>query len=297
MSKTVVLLILDGWGIGERGVTNPIYKAHPPTMEYIESHYPGGPLTAQGSAVGGAWREPPVSETSYVILGAGRTAEGDAPLQNTVGDVLAAHTISQMYIAETKRYTHLTHFLNGYKDEPRHNEFRILVPAPEIAHPDRRPGSMTQEIAARVMQALEESIGFICASIAAPDIVAHTGNFNAALETVLVVDAALGAIMKSARAKNATLIITASHGNLEQMRDPKTGAPETAHNINRVPFYVIDAAHETTRGSALTQSTLPLGTLADVAPTILELFGINPPQEMTGRSLLKILWNSSPAAF
>lgn len=488
MSKTVVALILDGWGIGQNNTANPIHAARPQTLESIKSHYPAGALDASGIAVGLPWGEPGNSKVGHLTIGAGRIveqhfsrimnaikngafvtnkiltrvirhaaknktalhlvglisegneyasrehldaliklgkAEGcqtirlhlftdgedspprstrtlllkipfdntvqlasltgrwyamnhekniertqavcavltgrgavtndyrayietsyeknindpflaptriavphqsiqendaviffnfrgrgiheirtalpqttmiatmaeafpDEPIMNTVGDVLAAHNKYQLRIAETERYQHITYFLNGMKDAPQKNEYRILIPARRTAKPDDHPEMMTREIGNRVIQAIEENIDCVLATIGAPDIIAHTGNFNAGIAAIRAVDEAIKAIVQTALLKKASVIITGSHGNIEQMRDAKTGMPETKHNRNPVPFYLIDANLERIKDARQIAESeeKTIGILADVAPTILHLMSIEQPHDMSGKSLI-----------
>jgi len=291
MSKTIVVLILDGWGIGQNNTTNPIYMAQLKTIEYIKSHYPCGALEASGIAVGLPWGEPGNSKVGHLTIGAGRTITSDEVPANTLSDVLASHGKFQIRIAETERYRHITYFFSGRKNEPNKNEYRILVPSQNRAHPDTHPALMTEEIGKRVIQAIEEGIDCVFSTIAAPDVIAHTGNFNAGIAACRAVDETIGAIVQTARAKNAAIIIVGDHGNIEQMRDQKTGVPETKHNLNPVPFYLIDPARERKKDARqiVESEGQTVGVLADVAPTVLELMGIAQPKDMTGKSLLNKL--------
>lgn len=488
MSKTVVVLILDGWGIGQNNTTNPIHAARPHTLEHIKSHYPLGALEASGVAVGLPWGEPGNSKVGHLTIGAGRIVEQhfsriinaikngdfvknkiltsvirhaaknktalhlvgllsegngyasrehlealialgkvegcqtirlhlftdgedspprsartlllkipfddtvqlaslagrwyavdhkgntertqavcdalmgrgqvtnnyqayietnygknindpflaptriavhhqsiqendaviffnfredgmgeiraalpqttisktmahafpDEPIMNTLGDVLAAQGKYQLRIAETERYQHITYFLNGMKNAPQKNEYRILIPARTTAKPDDHPEMMTREIGNRVIQAIEEDIDCVLATIGAPDIIAHTGNFNAGVAAIRAVDETINAIVQTALMKNVSVIITGDYGNIEQMRDPKTGAPETKHNLNPVPFYLVDSAFERIKNARQIAAgeEQTIGILADVAPTVLHLMNIPQPDDMSGTSLI-----------
>lgn len=208
-------------------------------------------------------------------------------ITNTLGETLSANGKFQLRIAETEKYAHITYFFNGLKNAPLKNEYRVIIPSRSDARPDDHPEMMTGEIASRVMQTIDEGIDFVLANIASPDAIAHTGNFNAAVAAAEVVDAAIGAIAAAARARNAVVVITADHGNIEQMRNPVTGETETKHNTNPVPFHLVANEFKTAKKTpfaGLNEGTV--GVLADVAPTILDLFGIPPPAEMTGKTLL-----------
>lgn len=207
-------------------------------------------------------------------------------IRGTLGEAVAQAGLTQMRIAETEKYAHVTYFFNGLKSDPLPNEYRVLVPSENIARHDERPEMMTREIANRAMQAIEEGIGFVLVNFAAPDMIAHTGNFAAAKEAARAADREAGNIAKAALARGAVLVITADHGNIEQMRDPLTGAPETRHNPNPVPICIVGEGFEAAEGMTRNEQGGVEGVLADVAPTVLDILGIAKPPEMTGGSLL-----------
>jgi 2,3-bisphosphoglycerate-independent phosphoglycerate mutase len=177
--------------------------------------------------------------------------------------------------------------MNGFRDEPFPNEYRVFIPSLEIPHPEERPEMMAHTITDRALEALsEDSFDFIAMNYANPDIIAHTGNYDATLQAVRVVDAELGRLLAAVRAGDHTLIITSDHGNAESVQGLRSGERETRHNTNPVPFYLAGNAFaraETPRAGRLQT----IGLLADVAPTILELMGIPKPDAMTGESLLR----------
>lgn len=216
-------------------------------------------------------------------------------IEHPLGKVIADAGKNQLRIAETEKYAHVTYFFNGLKDEPLAKEYRILILSKGIAHHDEHPEMMAGEISARVIQAIEErSMDFILVNYANADVIAHTGNYDAAVAAVKVIDQEMEKLLKTVLSNdNTTLVITADHGNIEQMIDPHTGLPETKHNISPVPIYIIAKNLERptakTSEQILQSETEPVGLLSDVAPTILELMGIAKPTEMTGESLLKKL--------
>ncbi|MEK7115117.1 MAG: 2,3-bisphosphoglycerate-independent phosphoglycerate mutase [Patescibacteria group bacterium] len=216
-------------------------------------------------------------------------------IDNSLGKVVADAGKNQLRIAETEKYAHVTYFFNGLKDEPLPKEYRILIPSKGIAHQDEHPEMMASEISNRVIQTIEErSIDFILVNYANADVIAHTGNYDAAMAAVKIIDQELEKLLKTVLgADNTTLVITADHGNVEQMIDPRTGLPETKHNISPVPIYIIAKNLERpavkTNEQIIQSETEPIGLLSDVAPTILELMGIAKPAEMTGESLLRKL--------
>ncbi|MEK7188954.1 MAG: 2,3-bisphosphoglycerate-independent phosphoglycerate mutase [Patescibacteria group bacterium] len=187
----------------------------------------------------------------------------------------------QIYIAETEKYAHITYFFNGGYADPVGGEKRIQIPSPSVDRYDKAPAMATAQIAEAVVAALSEGYDFIAANIAATDMVAHTGNFAAAQEALRATDAAIGAILAVAAEKRGILMVTADHGNIEEMSDLSGGHIDTEHSKNQVWFVV--TGHEATRGPLRDH-----GVLADVAPTILALFGIKKPEEMTGKSLFEL---------
>ena len=224
--------------------------------------------------------------TKYETASQAHVAFPPKDVVNTLGDIIAASGKSQMRIAETEKYAHITYFFNGLRNDPLPGEYRVLVPSESVARHDERPEMMTAEIANRALAAIEEGIDFILVNFAAPDMIAHTGNFEAAMRAVRAADRETANIAKAALARGAVLIVTADHGNVEQMRDPQTGMPETRHNPNPVPVCLVGSefgkvarpAHETEGEIA--------GVLADIAPTVLALMGLAKPAEMTGENLI-----------
>jgi 2,3-bisphosphoglycerate-independent phosphoglycerate mutase len=203
------------------------------------------------------------------------------PLRNIVADVLAAAGVKNLRIAETEKYAHVTYFFNGGVEKPWPGEDRILVPSAKVATYDLKPEMSAPEITDRLLEQLaEEKHRVVIGNFANPDMVGHTGVLPAAIKAVEVVDECLGRIVDAVLARRGAVLVTADHGNCEQMRDPATGQPHTAHTLNPVPFFLI---HEGARG--------PLregGALEDVGPTMLGLLGIPQPAEMTGRDLREL---------
>ncbi len=213
-------------------------------------------------------------------------------LENTLGQVLAENGKLQIKIGETQKYAHLTYFFNGFQQEPFKNEFRIFVPSQNLIDYSEKPAMQAKEITTRVVQAIEDqAFDFILVNYPNGDMVAHSGNFDAAREAVKAVDEEIGKLLRAALDNNATLIITSDHGNIELLRDPVTGKATTTHDPSPVPIYIADKNHENPKSGeeAERAETKTVGTQADVAPTILEILGIPKPSEMTGISLLKIL--------
>ena len=208
----------------------------------------------------------------------------EIPLGKAISD--AGKT--QLRLAESYKYAHVTYFFNGYIETPFTNEYRVFVPSIKNPHPEEHPEMMAAAITDRVVEALENrAFDFILVNYANPDTIAHTGNYQAAVEAVKTINTQIGRVIKTVLATDTMMIITSDHGNIEQMVNPFTGAPETQHDPNPVPLYLVISELRNKKfvnWQSLDSETI--GVLCDVAPTILELMKIQKPAEMTGRSLL-----------
>ncbi len=201
-------------------------------------------------------------------------------LVNILGDVLEANGINQFRTAETEKYAHVTFFFNGGIDEPQAHETRVLVASPKVATYDLQPEMSAPEVCDNVLKAIDNpEYQFILVNFANPDMVGHTGVIEAATKACKVVDECVGKIADACKKHDIVMLLTADHGNSETMVDESTGKPQTAHTTNEVPFVLINAP----QGTELRET----GALCDVAPTVLQLFGIEQPKEMTGKSLIK----------
>ena len=201
-------------------------------------------------------------------------------LVNILGDVLEANGINQFRTAETEKYAHVTFFFNGGIDEPQPHETRVLVASPKVATYDMQPEMSAPEVCENVLKAIDNpEYQFILVNFANPDMVGHTGVIEAATKACKVVDECVGKIADACKKHDIVMLLTADHGNSETMVDESTGKPQTAHTTNEVPFVLINAP----AGTELRET----GALCDVAPTVLQLFGIKQPAEMTGKSLIK----------
>jgi 2,3-bisphosphoglycerate-independent phosphoglycerate mutase len=182
-------------------------------------------------------------------------------------------------LAETEKYAHVTYFFNGGVEKEFRCEQRLLVPSPKIATYDLQPEMSAFKVTDKVLRGIEEGeTDVFVINFANPDMVGHTGKLDKTIEACQYVDTCLGWITKSIRQAHGITLITADHGNAEQMIDPQTGNPHTAHTINPVPFHLID---EDAIGLKLREG----GALEDVAPTVLSLIQLEKPAEMTGRDL------------
>jgi 2,3-bisphosphoglycerate-independent phosphoglycerate mutase len=199
-------------------------------------------------------------------------------LANGLGETIAKAGLRQLRMAETEKYPHVTYFFNGGEEVPYPGEDRIMVPSPKVATYDLQPEMSAPELTAKAVEAIRSDRNdFIVLNFANPDMVGHTGVLEAAIRAVETVDNGLGLIAEAIGAVGGSLLVTADHGNCELMRDPQTGGPHTAHTTNPVPIVLVG-------GQA---KGLSDGRLADVAPTLLALMGLEQPKEMTGHPLIE----------
>ncbi len=200
-------------------------------------------------------------------------------LHNILGEVAAEAGRTQLRMAETEKYPHVTYFLSGGREQPYAGEDRIMVPSPKVATYDLQPEMSAPELTDKAVAAIASGkYDLIVLNYANADMVGHTGSLAAAIKAVETVDTGLGRIVEAIEKSGGALLVTADHGNCEMMRDPQTGGPHTAHTTNPVPLLLVGA-----RNRALTGE----GRLADLAPTLLELMELPKPKEMTGTSLLR----------
>lgn len=195
---------------------------------------------------------------------------------NSLGEILAGKGIPQLRIAETEKYSHVTFFFNGGTEQPFEGEDRILIPSPDVATYDLKPEMSAHEVTDELVNAIKsQKYGAIIVNYANPDMVGHTGVLSAAIKAVETIDACIGRLEEAVTTTGAAMIVTADHGNVEMMADEATGQPHTAHTNFDVPALLVN--HD---------AALKDGCLADVAPTLLGIMGIEQPNEMTGTNLL-----------
>lgn len=205
-------------------------------------------------------------------------------LTMTLPELISCRKLGQFHTAETEKYAHVTYFLNGGKESEVEGETRSLIPSLKVATYDLAPEMQTPEVCRVACDAARsDRYPFIVLNFANPDMVGHTGEMDAAVQAVEVVDDAFGKLLQTTRDLEGTLIITADHGNVEQMLNVKTGDPHTAHTTNPVPLIVADFNPD----HKLNSFSLENGTLADIAPTVIDIMGLEKPIVMSGHSLVK----------
>jgi 2,3-bisphosphoglycerate-independent phosphoglycerate mutase len=199
-------------------------------------------------------------------------------LSGVTAEVLAQHGVRQLHVAETEKYAHVTYFFNGGEEKEFPGEVRILVPSPrDVPSYDLKPEMSAREVTDRFVEAIESGeYGYAVLNFANPDMVGHTGSIPAAVKAVETVDACLGRVLAAIEAKGGVTLVTADHGNAEHMLEAD-GKPHTAHTANPVPFVLTDTKADLRED----------GELSDLAPTALELLGLEPSLQMTGKNLIK----------
>ncbi len=200
-------------------------------------------------------------------------------IKNTFGEYISKKGLKQLRIAETEKYAHVTFFFNGGEEKQYEGEDRILVPSPKVETYDLKPEMSAYEVTEKVVEAIKsEKYDSIILNFANPDMVGHTGSVEAAVKALETIDECVTKVVAAINEVNGVLLITADHGNAEQMIDYKTGEPHTAHTTNPVPLAIVGMP---------SNKKLKEGRLADLAPTMLDIMGLEKPEEMTGESLIE----------
>ena len=200
------------------------------------------------------------------------------PIRKTLGEVVETSGLSQLRLAETEKYPHVTFFFNGGAETPVRGESRHMEPSPKVKTYDLQPEMSARGVTDTLVDAINAGANDLyVVNYANPDMVGHTGDLNAAIAAVEAVDACLGEVVEAMKTVGGAMLVTADHGNCEMMIDPETGGPHTAHTLNEVPVWLLGRQETLVSG----------GRLADVAPTLLAMLGVEQPEEMTGRSLLE----------
>lgn len=206
-----------------------------------------------------------------------KVAFGPESLKNTFGEYISQKGYTQLRIAETEKYAHVTFFFNGGEEKQYLGEDRILIPSPKVETYDMKPEMSALEVTDKVVEAIDsEKYDVIILNYANPDMVGHTGNLEAAVKAIETIDGCVGRVVEAVKKQQGVVLITADHGNAEQMIDYKTGDPQTAHTTNPVPFILVGEK----------EAKLKEGRLCDLTPTMLDIMGVEKPKEMTGESLI-----------
>lgn len=201
------------------------------------------------------------------------------PMTNVLAEWLSKQGISQAHIAETEKYAHVTFFFNGGVEKQFPREERHMIPSPKVATYDLQPEMSAQGVADKVAEVvLSEKHEFVMCNFAPPDMVGHTGVYEAAVKAIAATDKAVGTIYDACEKAGYVLLITADHGNAEQMINLETGAPHTAHTTNKVPFIMTGKENEFIMDDEETKNVEEMGALADVAPTVLAVMGLPQPE-------------------
>lgn len=198
-------------------------------------------------------------------------------LINTFGEYISNKGLTQLRIAETEKYAHVTFFFNGGNEKQYEGEDRILIPSPKVETYDLKPEMSAPEVTEKVVEAIKsKKYDSIILNYANPDMVGHTGNLEAAVKAIETIDSCVGEVVEAMKENGGVILITADHGNSEQMIDYTTGEPHTAHTTNPVPLILV----------GMEDSKLKSGRLADLAPTMLDIMGLEKPEEMSGESII-----------
>ncbi len=220
-------------------------------------------------------------------------AFGPQKIEMPLARVISEAGLKQLHISETEKYAHVTFFFNGGREEKFKGEERIIVPSPQVLNYDQKPEMSAVKVMEKIIKEIDsEKFDFIIVNFANPDMVGHTGNLSATVQAIEIIDEIVGQIVSRVLSKGGVTLITADHGNAEEVYKLQTGEIDKEHSINPVPFYIIGqmfegkvAAGAAGAGKDLSQ-IVSAGVLADVAPTVLKIMGLKRPEEMTGRSLI-----------
>jgi 2,3-bisphosphoglycerate-independent phosphoglycerate mutase len=234
-----------------------------------------------------------VTMTEYEKGLPARVAFPPDTITDCLAKVVSDAGLSQLHLAETEKYAHITFFMNGQREEPFPGEDRVLVPSPRVASYDQKPEMSEAEVTAKGVAAIQDNkYDLIIMNYAAPDMVGHTGDLDATMRACAFTDGCVGEVVDAALARGGAVLITADHGNAEEVKNLQTGGIDKEHSTNPVPFIVVGKAYEGINmglpegvGADLTLVP-PVGMLGDVAPTILKIMDLAQPDEMTGRPLI-----------
>jgi 2,3-bisphosphoglycerate-independent phosphoglycerate mutase len=248
-------------------------RAREITRAFVDKNFEGFPRQAWPLLAGF------VMLTEYAASIEAPVAYGPEKLENTLGEYLAKLGKTQLRIAETEKYAHVTFFFSGGREEPYPGEQRILIPSPKVATYDLQPEMSAPEVTDELVKAIKSGeYDVLVCNYANGDMVGHTGVFSAAVKAVEALDECIGRLYVAVREAGGEMLITADHGNVEQMEDPSTGQAHTAHTCELVPFVYVGRPATIRTG----------GILSDVAPTLLTLMNLPVPAQMTGKPLVEL---------
>lgn len=231
-----------------------------------------------------------VSMTNYGLGGNIKNIMDTQILENTISEIISKNGLKQLHIAETEKYAHVTYFFDGGKEDVLEGETRIIVPSIKAKSYSDYPGMSAKEITAKVIESLNKADNdFYVINLANADMVGHTGDLQAGIQAIEVLDSCVESIVTTTLAKGGNVVITADHGNAEEMINDATGVIDKEHSVFPVPLWVIGEKFKAKEGLPERDYGMVEGLLADVAPTILEILMIDKPKEMSGQSLLKYL--------
>jgi len=308
----VVLIILDGWGIAENNDHNAIFVAKTKEFDKLLKFFPSYSLIASGKSVGYAPNAHGNSEQGHLILGLGRTIdkinseqrnietkkhrnkETEKLFKNSLSEIISVEKLKQLYISETEKFINVSYFFSGKKDAPPPAADWVNIPSPVSPSFSKMPEMSAKEISKKVVsEIMADKYNFIVVNFANADMVAHEGDLAATVKAIQTVDSCLGEIVEIVLAKDGAVLITSDHGNAEEIRPLTEGEIIKPHTANPVPLIIAGAQKPPyspfKKGGSEGGFSEPFakkGTLADVAPTILKLFGIKKPRQMTGKSLV-----------
>ena len=210
-------------------------------------------------------------------------------IEMCLGKVLSENKLTQLRIAETEKFAHVTYFFNGGNEDPYPGEDRVIIPSKDVSSFDKLPEMSAKEITEKVLHSIEkEKYDFILLNFANADIVGHTGNLKAGIKAVETIDSCLEEIIQSVLLKKGNILITADHGNVEEMMNIHSGVKDTEHSANPVPLWYISPDNSAEKPKEKGEVKIA-GLLSDIAPTILSIMHLEKPSEMTGESLLEFL--------
>lgn len=290
--QLLVLVILDGWGIKDPYNGNAITLARTPNMDKIILEYPATTLNCNNKK--SDFFKLSKCETAHKIIGTGKEESLGQPVKNSLSSILAKNNIPVLKITESEKHTQLNHYFNGENPEEFNGEERIIVPSKNVEHFDDNPSLEAIEISKRTIEEINKGgRKVIIINYPNADVLGGTGNLEAIIKAVEIVDDQIGRLEKNILDKDGLLVITSDHGNAEEMIGPRTGSTKPGRTNNPVPWLIV--GHEFKErtvgwpdavGNDLS-TVRPIGTLVNILPSLLTLLSIPIPKDIKGNSLFK----------